>query len=126
MLLAATGMRAVEALLIRIKDLDLQSNSPSLFIRGEFTKTKSDRTIYLTAELRDQLSSWLDYKYRSRRVCYSNSDRKTVTEYRTPKKNETNLIFSVINQLKTQIQIISMMTCVFLSQRLLIEWILSK
>lgn len=126
MLLAATGMRAVEALSIRIKDLDLQSNSPSLFIRGEFTKTKSDRTIYLTAELRDQLSSWLDYKYRSRRVCYSNSDRKTVTEYRTPKKNETNLIFSVINQLKTQIQIISMMTCVFLSQRLLIEWILSK
>jgi integrase len=36
MLLAATGMRAVEALSIRIKDLDLQSNSPSLFIRGDF------------------------------------------------------------------------------------------
>ena len=47
MLLAATGMRAVEALSIRIKDLDLQSNSPSLFIRGEFTKTKSDRTYIL-------------------------------------------------------------------------------
>ena len=100
MLLAATGMRAVEALSIRIKDLDLQSNFSSLFIRGEFTKTKSDRTIYLTAELRDQLSSWLDYKYRSRRVYYSNSDRKTVTEYRTPKKNETNLIFSVYQSAK--------------------------
>jgi integrase len=94
-LLAATGMRAVEALSVRIKDLDLQSNSPSLFIRGEFTKTKSDRTIYLTSELRDHLSSWLNYKYRSRRVCYSNSDRKTVTEYRTPEKDETNLVFSV-------------------------------
>jgi integrase len=50
MLLAATGMRAVEALSVRIKDLDLRSNSPSLFVRGEFTKTKSDRTIYLTAD----------------------------------------------------------------------------
>jgi integrase len=100
MLLAATGMRAVEALSVRIKDLDLQSNSPSLFVRGEFTKTKSDRTIYLTSELRDQLSSWLNYKYRSRRVCYSNSDRKTVSEYRTPEKNETNLIFSVYQSTK--------------------------
>jgi integrase len=100
MLLAATGMRAVEALSGRIKDLDLKSNSPSLFIRGEFTKTKSDRIIYLTSELRAQLSIWLDYKYRSRRVCYSNSDRKTVTEYRTPEKNETNLVFSVYQSIK--------------------------
>lgn len=43
LLLAATGMRAVEALSIRIKDLDLQSNPPKLFIRGEFTKTRSVR-----------------------------------------------------------------------------------
>jgi integrase len=95
MLLAATGMRAVEALSIRIKDLDIQSNPPQLFVRGEFTKTKSDRTIYLTSELNDQLSSWLEYKYRSRRVCYSNGDQKTITEYRTPEKNETDLVFSV-------------------------------
>jgi integrase len=38
MLLAATGMRAVVALSVRIKDLDLQSNPPKLFVRGEFTK----------------------------------------------------------------------------------------
>jgi integrase len=95
MLLAATGMRAVEALSIRIKDLDLQSNSPKLFIRGEFTKTKSDRTIFLTPELKYQLLSWIDYKYRSRRICYSNHNGKTFTEYRTPEKNETGLVFSV-------------------------------
>jgi integrase len=71
MLLAATGMRAVEALSIRIKDLDLQSNPSRLFVRGEFTKTRSDRTIFLTSELSHHLSSWLNYKYRSRRVCYS-------------------------------------------------------
>lgn len=100
MLLAATGMRAVEALSIRIKDLDLQSSTPRLFVRGEFTKTRSDRTIFLTTEVAHQLSSWLNYKYRSRRVCHSNSRGKTVTEYRTPNKNETNLIFSVYQSIK--------------------------
>jgi integrase len=100
MLLAETGMRAVEALSIRIKDIDLNSSPPKLFVRGEFTKTRSDRTIFLTSELGRQISSWLDYKYRSRRVCYSNRDGKTVTEYRTPNKNETDLIFSVYQSVK--------------------------
>ena len=100
MLLAATGMRAVEALSIRIKDLDFQSSPPKLFVRGEFTKTKSDRTIFLTSELRYQLLSWINYKYRSRRVCYSNNNSKTFTEYRIPEKNETDLIFSVYQSIK--------------------------
>ena len=72
----ATGMRAVEALSIRIKDLDLQLHHPRLFVRGEFTKTRSDRTIFLTKEVAHQLSSWLDYKYRSRRVCYVGNNGK--------------------------------------------------
>jgi integrase len=95
MLLAATGMRAVEALSIRIKDLDLQSSPARLFVRGEFTKTRSDRSIFLASELIYQLSSWINYKYRSRRVCYLNNQGKTFTEYRKPKKNETDLVFSV-------------------------------
>lgn len=95
MLLAGTGMRAVEALSIRIKDLDLNSSPPKLFVRGEFTKTRSDRTIFLTSELGNQISSWLDYKYRTRRVCYSNKNGKTITEYRTPERNTVDLIFSV-------------------------------
>ena len=100
-LLGATGMRAVEALSIRIKDLDLKSNPPKLFVRGEFTKTRSDRTIYLTSELSYQLSSWISYKYRSRRVCYSNNNGKAFTEYRTPEKNETDLVFSVYQSVKS-------------------------
>jgi integrase len=99
MALAATGMRAVEALSIRNKDLDLQSNPAKLFVRGEYTKTKSDRIIFLTSELCHQLSSWLDYKYRSRRVCYSNNGR-SITEYRTPDKKETDLVFAVYQSSK--------------------------
>jgi integrase len=69
MLLAATGMRAVEALSIRIKDLDFDSNPAMVFVRGEYTKTKVDRIVFLTEEVTQQLKSWLDYKYRTRRVC---------------------------------------------------------
>jgi integrase len=82
-LLAATGMRATEALSIRIKDIDFDSNPAKLFVRGEFTKTKTDRTIFLTEELSQQLKSWLDYKHRTRRVCYQDKQKgKVITEYR--------------------------------------------
>jgi integrase len=95
-LLAATGMRAVEALSIRIKDMDFDSNPAKLFVRAEFTKTKTDRTIFLTEELTGQLKSWLDYKYRTRRVChYDKQLGKTITEHRTPDKRNTDLVFAV-------------------------------
>ena len=95
-LLAATGMRAVEALSIRIKDIDFGSNPAMLFVRGEFTKTKTDRTIFLTVELTGQLKSWLDYKYRTRRVCHQDKDKcKVITEYRTPNRKDTDLVFAL-------------------------------
>jgi integrase len=91
MLLAATGMRATEALSIRIKDLDLKSSPAKLSVRGEYTKTRTDRTIFLTQEMVQQLTSWLTYKYRTRRVCYKDDQSgKTITEVRTPENN--NLI----------------------------------
>ena len=123
MLLAATGMRAVEALSIRIKDLDLQSNPPKLFVRGDFTKTRSDRTIFLTSELRYQLLTWINYKYRSRRVCYSNNNSKTLTEYRTPEKNETDLVFSVYQSIKNPNPNNLYVDLALLLQRPSIEWV---
>ena len=96
MLLAATGLRAVEALSTRITDLDFDSNPPMLFVRGECTKTKVDRIVFLTEEVTQQLKSWLDYKYRTRRV--SHQDKQTgkyITESRTPDKNTNDLIFAV-------------------------------
>lgn len=66
MLLASTGLRGTEALSIRLKDIDLDSSSvhPSkITIRGEYTKTKVNRYIFLTKEVKEQLKIWLDYKY---------------------------------------------------------------
>ena len=42
-------------------------------VRGEYTKTRTDRIVFLTDEIAQQLKSWLDYKYRTRRVCYKDS-----------------------------------------------------
>ncbi|MBV9178602.1 MAG: tyrosine-type recombinase/integrase [Nitrososphaeraceae archaeon] len=102
MLLAASGMHAVEALSIRIKDLDFDSSPSKIFVRGEYTKTKTDRIAFLTGEVTQQLKSWLDFKYRTRRVCYRDKqNRKTVTEYRVPNKKDTDLVFAVYQDNKT-------------------------
>ncbi len=108
MLLASTGLRTTEALSIRLKDLNLDNtnnnnNPANLIIRGEFTKTKVDRFVFLTREVQNQIKIWLDFKYRTRRICYyTNKDKeeigggkKTITEYKTPKKNPNELIFSL-------------------------------
>jgi integrase len=103
MLLASTGLRATEALSIRLKDLDIittatnSNNSPvKLIIRGQYTKTKVDRYVFLTREVLEQLKIWLDYKYRKRRICYKDKETgKTITEYREPEKKQNELIFSL-------------------------------
>ena len=97
MLLAGTGLRAVEALSIRIKDLYLETRPSKVSIRGEYTKTKSDRYVFLTDEVADQLKQWLEYKYRTRRICHKdiNTERKTITYYNTPERNHNDLLFAV-------------------------------
>ena len=101
MLLASTGMRAQEALSLRIKDFDLERSVPTRFsVRGEYTKTRTDRTAFLTNEMAQQLKLWIDYKYRTRRVSYNDqhnttSKNKTVTEYRTPIKDDSDQVFAV-------------------------------
>jgi integrase len=79
MLLAGSGLRAVEALSIRVKDLNLQSRPAKISVRGDYTKTKTDRYVFLTEEAVNQLQQWLDYKYRTRRICHKdNHTGKTI------------------------------------------------
>ena len=104
MLLAATGMRATEALHVCIKDIDFKKDPAELYFRGENTKTKADRTIFLTEEVTNQLNAWLKYKYRTRRVCHQineddkeNINKKSLNEYRTPVMKKTDLVFASAN-----------------------------
>ncbi len=71
-----------------------ESKPARVFVRGEYTKTKADRIVFLTDEIAQQLLSWLSYKYRKRRVC-RNENGSTITEYRTPSREETDLVFAV-------------------------------
>lgn len=65
-LLAATGMRANEALSIRVKDIDWRNKKVAL--RAEFTKTKRGRYCYLTEECINHLKSWKEYRERKREI----------------------------------------------------------
>jgi len=73
MMLAATGMRPIEAFSIRHRDVDLESNPPRVYIRGEFTKTGVERYVFLTSELVKQLKTYLTYKTRERRITYDDA-----------------------------------------------------
>ena len=96
MLLAATGMRASEALCTRLIDFNLSANPPILHIRGEYTKTKVSRIVFLTQEVLHQLSLWLEYKHRTRRICSKDEkSSKTLIEYKTLERNDRDLLFSV-------------------------------
>ncbi|MGA9844486.1 MAG: site-specific integrase [Nitrososphaeraceae archaeon] len=99
LLLAATGMRPTETLSIRICDLNLDSKGPNtVFVRGEYTKTRADRYVYLTKEATKQLKTWIEFKYRTRRTSYYHKDTgNSISEYRTPQKNNRDLVFSAFS-----------------------------
>ena len=93
--LAATGCRAREALSIRLCDINFENDPPTAFLRGEYTKTRTDRILYFTDELAQQLKSWLEYKYRTRNIShYDRDNRKSTNIRQTPKINNETLIFS--------------------------------
>ena len=112
MLLAATGMRATEALALRNKDFDFDDESSRnnrqafIRIRGEFTKTRTDRYVFLTKELVEQCKAWIDFKYRRRRITKvvndssgggaedSESSSKAISYWIEPTPNLDDLFFS--------------------------------
>jgi len=87
--LATTGCRASEGCAVRLCDLDL--DKCKAYIRGDLSKAKTDRYIFLTDELVNQLRLWLDYKYRMRRK-YLREEHKNI--YFTPNKNDYDLVFA--------------------------------
>jgi integrase len=117
MLLAATGMRATEALALRHKDFDFDDdnnnrNNRQAFvrIRGEFTKTRTDRYVFLTREMVEQCKAWTDFKYRRRRITKvvntansssNNLSGKVVSYWAEPKANPDDLFFAMPRKRKT-------------------------
>jgi integrase len=93
--LVSTGCRAVEALSIRLCDINWKNDPVTVFIRGEFTKTKKDHIVMLTSEMVQQLQAWIDYKHRNRSINYYDQINKKSNYVKVePKINEEVLIFS--------------------------------
>ncbi len=93
LLLAATGMRAQEALSIRLKDIDFANHKISL--RAEFTKTDTDRDALVTDECMTQLKKWKEYRERERRIVTPSQDNgKSRIENVTRILKPTDLFFS--------------------------------
>jgi integrase len=63
LVLASGGMRAVEGLAIRIKDIDFSVSPTKIHIRKEYAKTRVARDIYISNEATHYLKQWLDWKY---------------------------------------------------------------
>jgi len=70
LLLAATGMRATEALSIRYQDIGWDAATVEL--RAEYTKTQEARTVFLTQECMKHMKLWKDYRERERRIVRRN------------------------------------------------------
>jgi hypothetical protein len=83
------------------KDINFVSNPAKIFVRGEYTKTRTHRVVFLTEEVVNQLRHWLEYKYRTRRICHiDNHTGKTITKNTTPESDDNDLIFAAYQDRK--------------------------
>jgi integrase len=86
--LAVTGARASEVCSIRLKDIDFENSK--INIRAEFTKTKVSRYCFITSECKEYLRTWIEYKYRRRRLYLNNVGNRWVV----PSRRREDLVFS--------------------------------
>src|SRR5919198_2490163 len=104
LVLASGGMRATEALAIRECDIDFSGinfnfNDPNdrrsepagIRIRKEYSKTRTERHIFISNEAARYLHEWIEWKYRDR-----HAERKHYT-LKNRVRNENDLIFSTVN-----------------------------
>ena len=57
--LVSSGMRVGEALQIHVRDVDLSASPAEVRIRAEYTKTKQQRTTFLSGEAAECIGEWL-------------------------------------------------------------------
>src|SRR5215831_14704648 len=84
--LASGGMRATEALGIRLSDIDFSVSPTKIHIRKEYAKT-SARDIYISDEATYYLKQWIEWKYRDK----NGNKKRSITG------KDSDLVFSVYN-----------------------------
>jgi integrase len=90
LVLASGGMRAVEALSLRNKDIDFSVSPTKIHIRKEYSKTRVARDIYISDEAALYLKQWMNWKIRTNkngRTLLTGPDSLVFTHYNL-NKNE--------------------------------------
>jgi integrase len=94
LILASDGMRAVEELAIRLKDIDFSVSPTKVHIRKEFAKTKVSRDIYISDEATHYLKQWIEWKYNNEeRPRIPNPDDTIFSVYRTENESNPNNLY---------------------------------
>ena len=66
LVLASGGFRAVEALAVRLRDIDFSSSPTKIHVRKEYSKTRVSRDVYISDEATMFLKDWIEWKYRDK------------------------------------------------------------
>jgi integrase len=92
LLLASGGMRAIEALAIRLKDIDFSVTPTKIHIREEYSKTRTSRDIYISEEATTYVKQFIERKY---------SVQGSGSTYAKRIRNEDDLLFQMQQQSKS-------------------------
>jgi integrase len=65
LVLATSGVRAMEASSFRIQDVDFSITPTKIHVRKEFSKTRRSREVYISQEAPEYLRVLMEWKYRS-------------------------------------------------------------
>ena len=107
LVLASGGMRAVEALAIRLKDIDFTISPTKVHIRKEYSKTKTSRDIYISDESTHYLKQWINWKYdNEERPRIKDDDDLVFTVYMT--KSPTTIYVKVITEFEKLLSIVGL------------------
>jgi integrase len=97
MFCAVLGPRPIEAMAVRLKDLNLEADPATVTFRAEFSKMSVARTRYLTKELTRQLKLWIKTKYETRRTTVKGPGSTLKHIIVTPKSKPEDLVFAALH-----------------------------
>ncbi|MFL6435386.1 MAG: tyrosine-type recombinase/integrase [Nitrososphaeraceae archaeon] len=105
--LASGGMRAVEALAIRLKDIDFTVSPTKIHIRKEYSKTKTSRDVYISDEATQYLRQWINWKYNNEERPRTRDDDDLVfTVYRT--RAPTTVYVKVLSEFEKLLSVVGL------------------
>jgi integrase len=105
--LASGGMRAVEALAIRLKDIDFTVSPTKIHIRKDYSKTRTARDIYISDEATQYLRQWINWKYNNEeRPRTQDDDDLVFTVYRT--RAPTTVYVKVLSEFEKLLSVVGL------------------